>query len=94
MFMVIGFFVAVVDRLYWAVFKNIIIRSDIVPPKGPGGPVGPLFEALICGIAGVAAAFVLGRQMGHSDLFTFVVGAFVGGRILGGAIDLATVARR
>jgi hypothetical protein len=80
---IIPFFAASVDRLYWAIYKR---RDMVVPPKG-GGPVGAWIQAFVSGIGGAAGAFAISRLTGQSDLFTLIVGAFIGGRLVGGIID-------
>jgi hypothetical protein len=81
---IIGAVAAAVDRLYWAVFGFIIMRTD--PPRGPG--VGPLLEAVLSGVGGAVGAFAISQLTGQRDLLTAVVGAFIGGRLVGGAIDM------
>jgi hypothetical protein len=90
MTLVIAFFAASVDRLYWAVFKERDMRVD---PKG-GGPGGPLMQAVLAGIGGAAGAFLIARVTGSTDLFTAIVGAFIGGRLVGGIAGLATTPRQ
>ncbi len=83
---VIPFFAAMVDRLYWAIYKR---RDMVTDPKGggPGGPLRAWVEAIVSGIAGVAGAYLIGRVGGQNDFLTTLVGAFIGGRIVGGLID-------
>lgn len=71
---------SVADRLYMIVFKEPIQR-------GPSFP--QLFTAILCGIGGAAGALAVSQLTGQNNLFTAVVGAFIGGRLVGGAIDLA-----
>jgi hypothetical protein len=84
MFWIIPFFAATVDRLYWAIYKN---RDERIPPKDGGPVVGAWISAFISGVAGAAGAFAINRMTGQMDLFTLVVGAFIGGRLVGGIID-------
>jgi hypothetical protein len=77
---IIAFFVATVDTLYYTVFGKIL---QVLPDRHGGGPWG---RALISGVAGVAGAFAIMRLTGQVDIFTVVVGAVIGGRLVGGAI--------
>ena len=79
-YLIIAGFVAVVDRLMWAVFGRI---WKLIPPRGGG----PWVQALISGIAGVAGAYALTRLTNQADLATAIVGAFIAGRIVGGIMD-------
>jgi hypothetical protein len=82
----IPFFAAMVDRLYWAIWKE---RDKRIDPKGggPGGPLRAWVEAIISGLAGAAGAYVVGRVTGQTDLLSSLAGAYIGGRLVGGAID-------
>jgi len=91
MIWIIPFFAATVDRLYWAIFKN---RDMRVPPKGPVGPLRAWGESVISGMAGAAGAYAISRGTGTSDLFTLIVGAFIGGRLVGGIIDTVATPRQ
>ena len=86
MLWVIPFMVAVVDRLYWAVFGKIL---QVLPDRHGGGPWGrQLLESIISGVGGVAGAYAIGRLTGQSDLVTGVIGAFIGGRVVGTVVAI------
>ena len=76
---IISAFVAMVDRLYWAIFKT---RDEhIPPPKGD-----PWIQSIVCAVGGALGAFAITRLTGSSDLFTAVTGGFIGGRLVGGIV--------
>ena len=84
----IPFFVAAVDRIYWAIFGRIL---KVLPDRHGGGPWGAvLLQSVICGAAGVGGAIAIARLTGQSDLLTTLVGAFIAGRVVGVVIDIAT----
>jgi hypothetical protein len=76
---IISAFVAMVDRLYWEIFRRILER--IPPPKGD-----PWIQSIICAVGGALGALAITRLTGASDPFTTVTGGFIGGRLVGGII--------
>jgi hypothetical protein len=84
----IAFFFAATDALYW--LKELIFHLKVVDPDGP--PIERLggFEvwtrAAISGVGGVGGAYALVQLTNATDLLTVIVGAFIGGRIVGGAV--------
>jgi hypothetical protein len=77
---VISAFVAMVDRLYWAIFK---IRDERIPPPKGGDP---WLQSFICAVGGALGALAITRLTGVSDPFTTVTGGFIGGRLVGGIV--------
>jgi hypothetical protein len=75
---IISAFVAMVDRLYWAIFK---IRDERIPPKGDAW-----IQSVFCAVGGALGALAITRLTGASDPFTTVTGGFIGGRLVGGII--------
>jgi hypothetical protein len=69
-----------VDRLAWAVFGHI---WRLVPPK----PWEPWWQAVFSGIGGVVGAFVITQVIDRPDLFSIIVGAYIGSRLVGGILD-------
>jgi hypothetical protein len=84
--LIIAFFFAATDSLYW--LWEMIFHLQLVPPKGD--PVGPALRvwsrAPISGVGGVGGAFALVQLTNSTDLLTVLAGAFIGGRIVGGAV--------
>jgi hypothetical protein len=77
---IIAGLVAGVDRLTWAIYGRI---WKLIPPKGGE----PWLHAVFSAIGGVVGAFVVSKLTGQADLFSTVVGAFIGGRLVGGILD-------
>lgn len=78
MYIAIAGFVAMVDRLYWAIFR---IRDERIPPKGD-----PWIQSIFSAVGGVLGALAIIQLTGASDLLTTVTGGFIGGRLVGGII--------
>jgi hypothetical protein len=73
---VVAAFVAAVDPLYWAIFKERDIR---IPPRG-------WLQAVIGAVGGAAGAFAMSRLANTTDLLPVVLGGFIGGRLLVGIV--------
>jgi hypothetical protein len=86
----IAFFFAATDALIW--LKILIFHLDKVPPKDPVGPgtFQLLTRTVLAGVGGVAGAFVLLQVTGATDLLTTLAGAYMGGRLVGGAASIFT----
>lgn len=83
-YLAIAFFFAATDALYW--WWEMIYHLQLVPhPKDPG-PIRVWTRAAFSGIGGVAGAYGLTQLTGANDLLTVLAGAYIGGRIVGGAI--------
>lgn len=70
--------VAVVDALYWAIFKE---RDMRMPPK-------PWWNLALAAIGGVAGSYAAVQFGGSDDLLTATLGAFVGGRLFNGTKEM------
>ena len=80
--MPIGALVAGVDRLYWAIFG---VRDSRMPPNPPWWDWW--LVSIYSAIGGAAGGFAISRIMDSTDLFTTVIGALIGGRLVGGMIE-------
>jgi hypothetical protein len=80
--MIVCALVAGVDRLYWAIFG---VRDSLIPPKPQWW--NWWFVSIYSAIGGVAGGFAISRITDSTDLFTMVIGALIGGRLVGGMIE-------
>lgn len=86
--LVIAFFFAATDRLYW--LRELIFHLKVIDPDGP--PVARVgmgqvwIQAVISGIGGVAGAYAITQLTHANDLVTVLAGAFIGGRLVSAAI--------
>jgi hypothetical protein len=83
---IIAGFVAGVDRVAWAIWGRI---WRLVPPK----PWEPWVHAVFSAIGGAVGALAITQLTRQNDLFTIVVGAIIGGRIVGGILDTMAAPR-
>lgn len=85
-YIIAGLF-AIVDRVAWAIWGKI---WRLIPPKG----WEPWGHAVLSGIGGIAGAFAVTQMLGQVDLFTIIVGAYIGGRLVGGVLDTMATPRQ
>jgi hypothetical protein len=76
--MIIGFFAASVDILYWSIYGQ---RDMRIPPKDWW------LNSLYAGLGGAAGAYALTYAYSTTDLLTSVVGGFIGGRLVTGIME-------
>jgi hypothetical protein len=79
----IAFLFVATDALIWLYI--MIYHLDRVPK---GDPIKVFTRAIIAGIGGVAGAYIIAQVTGANDLLTALVGALIGGRLVGGAIQM------
>jgi hypothetical protein len=67
----------------------MLFHLKVVDPDGP--PTARVWAlAVISGIGGVVGSYVTLRLTGSTDLLTALVGAFIGGRLVGGISKTVT----